>query len=126
MKDIHTSVICYRDTINQTPGWEIINDMELEEWKKQHPSYVPIMMFIANNDMLERNDYLAENFENQYEQYGLHPDSLNKLYKTSKGHTVRIKGIAARNRKYPIIVDDLTDSKRYKVSPSWVGNLSEI
>lgn len=119
MSSKNTCILCYEDVTTGSMGWTCIEKTELDTWKLDNPTLAPRNMFNLKSDILARNDTLRNNFYDLYAAYDLSPDSLDKTYLSPEGHTVVVKGIAPANRKYPIIVEDTTNNRRYKVSRSY-------
>lgn len=53
-------------------------------------------------------------------KYGLTEDDYGQTFKMGNGRTVKTVTIKPRNRKYPIIVEDVENRKRYKMAPIFV------
>ena len=58
---------------------------------------------------------MAVDFRTLADTYGLKPENLYRMV-TIQGKTYKIVGLKPRNRKYPIIVEEITNGKRYKFS----------
>lgn len=126
MNKKNTCIVCYEDINTGALGWANVNLVDLDNWKNANPAFAPKYMFSQKGDILARDDSLENNFNHLYAHYGLDPDSLTKTYSSPNGHTVIIKGIAVNNRKYPIIIEDLTSNRRFKVSTAYAAKLVEV
>lgn len=116
-------VVCYEDVATGELGWAELKITELDDWKIANPTFAPRYMFAKHGDILARDNLLTNTFNKFYADYGLRADSLDKEYIAPNGHTIVVKGIAACNRKYPIIIEDLTDNRRYKVSKAYISKV---
>ncbi len=61
----------------------------------------------------------ATNFQQYSWKYGLRSDQLGVVF-TSDNSSYRIVGCKIKNRKYPIIVEDINSGNRYKFAASTV------
>ena len=116
MKNKNACILCYEDVATGLSGWTCIENTELDTWKLDNPTFALRNMFNLKNDILARNDALRNNFYDLYEAYNLSSDSLDKTYLSPEGHIIVVRGIAPANRKYPIIIEDITINRKYKIS----------
>ena len=116
MKNKNACILCYEDVATGLSGWTCIENTELDTWKLDNPTFALRNMFNLKNDILARNDALRNNFYDLYEAYNLSSDSLDKTYLSPEGHIIIVRGIAPANRKYPIIIEDITINRKYKIS----------
>ena len=116
MKNKNACILCYEDVATGLSGWTCIENTELDTWKLDNPTFALRNMFNLKNDILARNDALCNNFYDLYEAYNLSSDSLDKTYLSPEGHIIIVRGIAPANRKYPIIIEDITINRKYKIS----------
>lgn len=123
MKNIHDCILCYTDMKTGKTGWVPVDDRETENWRKNNSTLKENMLFMKNKDILAIQNNLQENFTYLCSDYGLEPDAIEKTYTSKAGHMVKIKGIAVHNRKYPIIITDMTNGKNYRVSPAWMRSI---
>ena len=119
MKNKNACILCYEDVATGLSGWTCIENTELDTWKLDNPTLALRNMFNLKTDILAHNDALRNNFYDLYEAYNLSPDSLDKTYLSPEGHIIIVKGIAPANRKYPIIIEDITINRKYKISQSY-------
>lgn len=119
MKNKNACILCYEDIATGLSGWTYIENTELDTWKLNNPTLALRNMFNLKTDILAHNDALRNNFYDLYEAYNLSSDSLDKTYLSPEGHIIIVKGIAPANRKYPIIIEDITINRKYKISQSY-------
>ena len=119
MKNKNACILCYEDVATGLSGWTCIENTELDTWKLDNPTFALRNMFNLKNDILVRNDALRNNFYDLYEAYNLSSDSLDKTYLSPEGHIIIVRGIAPANRKYPIIIEDITINRKCKISQSY-------
>jgi len=61
-----------------------------------------------------KEDFDRQEFEKYATRYGLKPTDFHREVKDTNGNDVKIIGISPKSRKYPIIVERLSDNKKYK------------
>lgn len=57
--------------------------------------------------------------------YGFRPEDLGREFNLPGTGMVKIAGLKTRNRKYPIIVERVSDGARYKLTPQRLSRLLE-
>jgi len=71
------------------------------------------------SDNGSNESFLAIEFKEKCHKYGLKPEDLGKTF-TSNDKSFKIIGLKVRNRKYPIIVEDIYTGKSYKFTENQV------
>lgn len=119
MKNKNTCILCYEDVATGLNGFTYIDMAKLDAYMLDNPTFAVKHMFSMKTDILAHNDALRNNFYDLYAVYNLSPDSLDKTYLSPEGHIIIVRGIAPANRKYPIIIEDITINRKYKISQSY-------
>jgi hypothetical protein len=72
------------------------------------------------DDELPGEDFLGKEFLLHCEEYGFEPEDLGKNFKDAKGNVFILTGIKKKNRKYPVIAENVDTKKPYKFAPEAV------
>jgi len=77
------------------------------------------------SDNCSNESFLAIEFKEKCHKYGLKPTDLRRKF-TSNDKTFRIIGLKVRNRKYPIIAENVLTGKSYKFSIHQIKDMVDI
>lgn len=121
-------LMCWRDAATCNQGFELWDNptprLTAEEtintWKAQNPDKILVHAFDANADNVPTVDTEAARFALNAPLYGFKPEDYKREFKDFDGNTYQLYGFKGSNRKYKVLVRNLTTGKLQKSSTTWV------
>jgi hypothetical protein len=112
-------VLLYKDDTKETHWTDLWGDT-LQDWMNSHPTFTVCRVFMAAADMIPQYTKLQFNTDiRSGPQVG---DRFNK----PNGEVVEFLGVNPSNRKYKYIIFNETLGKRFKVTPSYLSQLTKL
>lgn len=112
-------MLCFQR--NDITSCMVIDKKDLETWESANSNATILGAFPIKCDIIKRQNLLKDTFLEKCWSYGFSPDDLDSRF-DYRGHTVILKGIAPKNRRYPIIIYDENDDKSYKITKTAARN----
>lgn len=84
------------------------------------------LTILQTNESGETVDPMATDFTLYATSFGLSPDDLGKTFKQFGGQSFKICGLKPRSRKYPIVVQQVGTTKKFKLGAMEVKRYLEM
>ena len=116
---LQSLIVVYMDKNNER-RWDDIWGRDLPDWVAQHADCRISGIFLASADMVGQYERLHSNVGTCSNFH------VGDRFYTPKGETVSFLGVNPSNRKYKCIIYNETAGKRFKVTQSYMQNLTKI
>lgn len=109
------------DTLHQESNSMAFSEQSIQAWKNTHPGKKVLYVYPADAELMAINQERKDQFLHWCACTGfLPPDCFGTRFKSPEGDTVEIIGCKPRNRKYPILLMNLSQNRMQKCSASYV------